>query len=35
MRPEQEAAVNRTYEYFKSIKKNDSNNTPHFCGTQK
>jgi hypothetical protein len=35
MRPEQEAAVNRTYEYFKSIKKNDSNNTPHFLWNAK
>jgi hypothetical protein len=35
MRPEQEAAVNSTYEYFKSIKKNDSTNTPHFLWNAK
>jgi Type III restriction enzyme, res subunit/T5orf172 domain len=35
LRPEQTEAINRTQQYFKSIKKDDSNRIPHFLWNAK
>lgn len=35
MRPEQEEAVNKTYDYFKSFSKENPNKTPHFLWNAK
>ncbi len=35
MRPEQELAVNKAYQYFSGFKKNEANKTPHFLWNAK